>query len=76
MITRPFLRPTLQPLLHGTIALAMAAVLPLRATPVGAQDYTHPRDMDLPAPSFQRPDAEGHFSSVTLLLYLISPNFP
>jgi len=37
----------------------MAAVLALRATPVGAQDYTHPRDMDLPAPSFQRPDAEG-----------------
>ena len=51
MITRSFL--------VTAVALATAAVLTLPATPAGAQDYTHPRDMGLPAPSFERPDPEG-----------------
>ena len=45
MITRPF--------------LIAAGALALHTTPAVAQDYTHPRDMDLPAPSFERPDPEG-----------------
>ena len=44
MITRRFLA--------AAVALAMAAVLTLPATPAGAPDYTHPRDMGLPAASF------------------------
>ncbi len=45
MITRPL--------------LVAAAALALQATSAVAQDYTHPKDMDLPAPSFERPDPEG-----------------
>lgn len=39
--------------------LIAAGALALHATPAVAQDYTHPRDMDLPAPSFERPNPEG-----------------
>ncbi len=39
--------------------LIAAATLVLHTTPAVAQDTTHPQDMDLPAPSFERPDPEG-----------------
>jgi zinc protease len=43
----------------GSVALglALAAALPALAA---AQDYTHPREMGLPAPGFRQPDPEGH----------------
>ena len=40
-------------------APALALVAALLSTPLFAQDYTHPRDMGLPEPGFQRPDPEG-----------------
>ena len=41
----------------GTLRLAaLLAAASVAPGAVGAQDYTHPRDMDLPAPAFERPD--------------------
>ncbi len=36
--------------------LAVLAVTAALAVPAAAQDYTHPRQMDLPQPRFERPD--------------------
>ena len=36
----------------------IAAAMALHATSAVAQDTTHPRDMNLPAPSFERSDPE------------------
>ena len=34
------------------------AVLAAAASPAASQDYTHPKEMDLPAPGFERPDPD------------------
>ncbi len=43
----------IRPVLFATAALV------LHATTAFAQDTTHPRDMNLPVPAFERPDPEG-----------------
>ena len=45
---------------HTVLAPAAAILITAAslAGPVEAQDYRHPRDMDLPAPEFERPDPD------------------